>query len=92
VIEGEVYVKFKVYVQFFIRFEVLQSILVLIVLLRHSYGVCLDGLSYAWSMGFRLVELDVDSVAVVKVIKTGVTTSVAGGSLIKNTGRLLEQG
>jgi hypothetical protein len=43
-------------------------------------------------MGFRLVELDVDSVAVVKVIKTGVTTSVAGGSLIKNIGRLLEQG
>jgi hypothetical protein len=31
-------------------------------------------------MGFRLVELDVDSVAVVKVIKTGVTT--CGGESI----------
>jgi hypothetical protein len=43
-------------------------------------------------MGFKLVELDVDSVAVVKVIKTGVTTSVAGVSLIKSIRRLLEQG
>jgi hypothetical protein len=41
------------------------------------WGV-LEGLRYAWSMSFRLVELDVDSMAVVKVIKTGVTTSVAG--------------
>jgi ribonuclease HI len=55
------------------------------------WGV-LEGLSYAWSMGFKLVELDVDSVAVVKVIKTGVTTSVAGVSLIKSIRRLLEQG
>jgi ribonuclease HI len=49
----------------------------------------LEGLRYAWSMGFRLVELDADSVAVVKVIKTGVTTSVAGVSLIKSIRRLL---
>ncbi|GAU12737.1 hypothetical protein TSUD_122290 [Trifolium subterraneum] len=55
------------------------------------WGV-LEGLRYAWYRGFRFVELDVDSVvAVVQAIKTGVTTSVNGNSLLRSICRLLEQ-
>jgi ribonuclease HI len=54
------------------------------------WGV-LEGLNYAWSKGFKLVELDVDSMAVVKAIKTGATSSANGVSLMKSILRLLNQ-
>ncbi|PNY07175.1 ethylene responsive transcription factor 1b [Trifolium pratense] len=41
-------------------------------------------------MGYRYVELDVDSTSVVKVINDGTTTSAMGVSLVKSIGRLLE--
>ncbi|PNX83505.1 ribonuclease H, partial [Trifolium pratense] len=44
-----------------------------------------------WYKGFRLVELDVDSVAVVQAIKSSATTSVNGISLIRSICRLLDQ-
>ncbi|KAK2361727.1 Polynucleotidyl transferase, ribonuclease H superfamily protein [Trifolium repens] len=40
----------------------------------------LEGLHLAWRLGYRNVELDVESTVVVKVIKDGVTTSVLGVS------------
>jgi hypothetical protein len=39
---------------------------------------------------YRAVELDVDSSAVVKVIKDGTTSSATGVSLLKSIRRLLE--
>jgi hypothetical protein len=41
-------------------------------------------------MGYRVVELDVDSSAVVKVIKDGATSSAMRVSLLKSIKRLLE--
>ncbi|GAU38380.1 hypothetical protein TSUD_147480 [Trifolium subterraneum] len=52
------------------------------------WGV-LEGLKYNWSLGFRKVELNVDSVAVAKVIKEGGTASNMGYSLVKEIHRLV---
>jgi ribonuclease HI len=54
------------------------------------WGV-LEGLKYAWDRGFKFVELDVDSVALVQAIKSGATTSVIGISLIRSICRLVNQ-
>ncbi|KAK2358830.1 hypothetical protein QL285_095979 [Trifolium repens] len=48
----------------------------------------MEGFGYAWRLRFRKVELNVDSVAVVKVIKEGETNSVMGYSLVKEIHRL----
>jgi ribonuclease HI len=49
-----------------------------------------EGLRFTWRMGYRVVELDVDSSAVVKVIKDGATSSAMRVSLLKSIKRLLE--
>jgi ribonuclease HI len=43
----------------------------------------LEGLGYAWRLRFRKVELNVDSILVVKVIKKRGTKSAMGYSLVK---------
>ncbi|MCH81151.1 putative non-LTR retroelement reverse transcriptase, partial [Trifolium medium] len=52
----------------------------------------LEGLKYTWKLGFRKVELNVDSVAVVKVIKEGGTASNMGYSLVKEIRRHISFG
>ncbi|MCI00562.1 non-LTR retroelement reverse transcriptase-like [Trifolium medium] len=53
------------------------------------WGV-LEGLCFTWRLGYRAVELEVDSTSVVKVIRAGVITSVMGVALLEGIGRLLE--
>jgi ribonuclease HI len=53
------------------------------------WGV-LEGLRFAWRMGYRAVELEVDSTSVVKVIRVGATSSAMGVALLEGIGRLLE--
>jgi ribonuclease HI len=53
------------------------------------WGV-LEGLKYARSLGLQMIELNVDSLAVVHVITTGITTSSIGFAMVKRIRRLLE--
>ncbi|KAK2403852.1 Polynucleotidyl transferase, ribonuclease H superfamily protein [Trifolium repens] len=46
------------------------------------WGV-LEGLKYARSLGLQVIELNVDSLAVVHVITTGITTSSMGFAIVK---------
>ncbi|MCI17930.1 putative non-LTR retroelement reverse transcriptase, partial [Trifolium medium] len=52
------------------------------------WGV-VEGLKYAWSRGFKKVELNVDSIAVVQVLNEGGTCSALGFSLVKQIQRLV---
>jgi ribonuclease HI len=52
------------------------------------WGV-LEGLKYARLLGLHVVELNIDSLAVVHVIKTGMTRSSMGFPLVKHIQRLL---
>jgi ribonuclease HI len=49
-----------------------------------------EGLSLAWRLGFRKIELHIDSVAVVQVISTGKLSSKTGWSLVMNIQKLLD--
>ncbi|MCI09825.1 putative non-LTR retroelement reverse transcriptase, partial [Trifolium medium] len=53
------------------------------------WGV-LEGLSYARRMRFTHVELNIDSITLVQVIKSGILSSPIGLSLVKRIRRLLE--
>jgi ribonuclease HI len=53
------------------------------------WGV-LEGLKYTRTLVFNDVELNIDSVTVVNVIRAGTTRSDIGFSLVKNIRRLLE--
>ncbi|CAJ2650297.1 unnamed protein product [Trifolium pratense] len=52
------------------------------------WGV-VEGLRYAHQLGFRKVELNIDSEAVVRVLKDGTSNSMAGNSLLKHIRNLL---
>jgi ribonuclease HI len=52
------------------------------------WGV-LEGLRYVRRMGFQKVELNVDSAAVVQVVKTGCIQSASGNSLARQIWRLM---
>ncbi|MCH98228.1 ribonuclease H protein [Trifolium medium] len=58
-------------------------------LLRDNHGEWIGGLKYVWRMGFRQVELNVDSVAVVQVIREGRTHNAMGYSLVKKIQRIM---
>jgi hypothetical protein len=53
------------------------------------WGV-VEGLRYAYHLGFRQIELNIDSVAVVQAIKSGKSKSMMGNSLLKQIKRLLD--
>jgi ribonuclease HI len=54
------------------------------------WGV-LEGLKYAWNLGFRLVELHIDSQVVVKIIQEDGTTSSSCWSLVRRIRQFLER-
>ncbi|CAJ2673373.1 unnamed protein product [Trifolium pratense] len=54
------------------------------------WGV-LEGLKYAKRKGYRKIDLNIDSVAVMKVIKSGKTNSSLGTSLVKSIKKLLDE-
>jgi ribonuclease HI len=49
-----------------------------------------EGLLLAWCLGFRKIELHIDSVAVVQVISTGKLSSKSRWSLVLNIQKLLD--
>jgi ribonuclease HI len=49
-----------------------------------------EGLTYARRMGFLHIELNIDSMTVVKVIKTGNGRNPLGLTLVKNIRRLID--
>jgi ribonuclease HI len=51
----------------------------------------LEGLKYAWQLGFRLVELHIDSQVVVKIIQECGATSSSCWSLVCRIRQLLER-
>jgi ribonuclease HI len=57
--------------------------------LAELWGVY-EGLRYAYRMGFRKVELHIDSVSVVCVLKKGNSRSIHGGPFLKQIWKLLE--
>jgi ribonuclease HI len=52
------------------------------------WGV-VEGLRYAYRLGFKQIELNIDSEAVVRVIKNGTSNSAMGSSLLKHIKNLL---
>jgi hypothetical protein len=50
----------------------------------------LEGLKLAGRKGYRKVEVNIDSISVVKMIMNGVTSSALGFSLVKSIRRLLD--
>jgi ribonuclease HI len=50
-----------------------------------------EGLKLVYRLGFKNVELEVDSEAVVGVIKSGCTMSYGGSTLLKRIWKLLEK-
>jgi ribonuclease HI len=50
-----------------------------------------EGLRQAYRLGFRKVELNIDSEAVVRVLKKGSSTSASGCSLLKRIRNLLQK-
>jgi ribonuclease HI len=54
------------------------------------WGV-LEGLKYAKRKGYRKIELNINSVAVMKVIKSGKTSNSLGFSLVKSIKKLLDE-
>jgi L1 cell adhesion molecule like protein len=52
------------------------------------WGV-VEGLRYAYRLGFKKVELNIDSEAVVRAIKNGSSNSTMGSSLLKHIKKLL---
>jgi ribonuclease HI len=53
------------------------------------WGV-LEGLQYAWQLGYRKLEINVDSIVVVQVLKKGGTCSAMGLALVKKIKRLIQ--
>ncbi|CAJ2663874.1 unnamed protein product, partial [Trifolium pratense] len=60
------------------------------VLIAELWGV-LEGLKLVWRKGYRKVEVNIDSISVVKMILNGMTSSALGFSLVKSIGRLLDE-
>jgi ribonuclease HI len=53
------------------------------------WGV-MEGLQYAWKLGYKKVEINVDSLVVVQVLKNGSTCSAMGLALVKKIQRLMQ--
>ncbi|GAU46467.1 hypothetical protein TSUD_402340 [Trifolium subterraneum] len=52
------------------------------------WGV-LEGLNYAWKLGFKKVELEIDSAIVVDAVNSGETNSAMGIALIRSIRRII---
>jgi ribonuclease HI len=55
-----------------------------------AWGV-LEGLRYVWNKGFRKVELNVDSLALVNIIKNRTCHSAVGGMIMKHIWRMMDR-
>ncbi|MCI36758.1 ribonuclease H protein, partial [Trifolium medium] len=53
------------------------------------WGV-VEGLRYAYRLGFKKIELNVDSEVVVRVLKNGTSNSAMGSSLLKHIKNMLD--
>jgi ribonuclease HI len=49
-----------------------------------------EGLQYAWQLGYKKVEISVDSIVVVQVLNKGGTCSAMGLALVKKIKRLIQ--
>jgi ribonuclease HI len=49
-----------------------------------------EGLWYAYRLGFRKIELNVDSVVVAQTLRNGKSNSIMGNSLLKQIKKLLD--